>query len=292
MELIYRYDPLRPLELRRPKDAQAAIGELLSGNRRLVTFVRHMQDAMVDGQASVDQVQHVVPVDLLSLGLPFQPGLSHAQSPFACVLGCSDARVPIESIFDQSFNDLFVMRVAGNVLGAECLGSCDFAVNKLGESLKAVVVLGHTGCGAITAAVDAYLSPEDYADTGFSHSLRTLVDRIMIAVRGTAKSFERRYGHSVQKHPDYRDALIEASSYMNAAITGFDLQREIAGFIVNSTPVYYGVCDLGNMIVRDLPVRTAADGPRLAPAPQSSSEFTIMSDRLVEFMAIDHPLLT
>lgn len=291
MELIYRYDPLRPLEFRRPKDAQAAIGELLAGNRRLVTFVKHMQEAMVDGQASVDQVQHVVPVDLLSLGLPFQPGLSHDQSPFACVLGCSDARVPIESIFDQSFNDLFVMRVAGNVLGTECVGSCDFAVKKMGESLKAVVVLGHTGCGAITAAVDAYLSPEDYADTGFTHSLRTLVDRIMIAVRGTAKSFERRYGHSVQKHPDYREALIEASSYMNAAITAFDLQREIAGFVENSTPVFYGVCDLGNMIVRDLPVRTAADGPRLAPAPQSSNEFTIMSDRLVEVMAIDHPLL-
>jgi carbonic anhydrase len=290
MDLIYRYDPLRPLEFRRPRDAEGAVAELLAGNRRLVSFVRMMQSAMEDG-VSTEKLQHVRPVDLLSLGLPFQPGLSHSQSPFACVLGCSDARVPIESVFDQSFNDLFVMRVAGNVLGVECVGSCDFAVKKLGESLKAVLVLGHTGCGAVTAAVDAYLSPEDYADTGFTHSLRTLVDRIMIAVRGTAKSFERRYGHSVQKHPDYREALIEASSYMNAAITAFDLQREIAGFVENSTPVYYGVCDLGNMIVRDLPVRSPEDGPRLAPAPQSSSEFTIMSDRLVEVMGMDHPLI-
>jgi carbonic anhydrase len=290
MELIYRYDPLRPLEFRRPKDAQAAIGALLSGNRRLVSFVRQMQEAMLEGPSAVAQARHVVPVDLLSLGLPFQPGFSHDQSPFACVLGCSDARVPIESVFDQSFNDLFVMRVAGNVLGVECVGSCDFAVKKLGESLKAVVVLGHTGCGAVSAAVDAYLSPEDYADTGFTHSLRTLVDRIMIAVRGTAKSFERRYGHAVQKHPDYRDALIEASSYLNAAITAFDLHREIAGFVENATPVYYGVCDLGSMLVRDVPALTSADGPRLAPAPQSSGEFTVMSDRLVEVLAVERPL--
>ena len=81
------------------------------------------------------------------------------QAPFAVVVGCSDARVPTEMIFGQGFNDLFVIRVAGNVLGDECLGSIDFALNALSDSVKVVVMLGHSGCGAVTGAVDAYLQP-------------------------------------------------------------------------------------------------------------------------------------
>ena len=72
------------------------------------------------------------------------------QAPFAVVIGCSDARVPTEMIFGQGFNDLFVIRVAGNVLGDVCLGSIDFAVEALSESVKLLVVLGHSGCGAVT----------------------------------------------------------------------------------------------------------------------------------------------
>ena len=102
------------------------------------------------------------------------------------MLGCSDARVPIELIFDQSPNDLFVVRVAGNVLGVECLGSIDYAVANLGKSLKLVVVLGHTTCGAVSAAVDSYLAPKNYAEIAFTHALRSLVDRIQTAVRGAA----------------------------------------------------------------------------------------------------------
>ena len=68
-------------------------------------------------------------------------------APFAVVVGCSDARVPTEMIFGQGFNDLFVIRVAGNVLGDVCLGSIDFAVNALSESVKVVVMLGHSGTG-------------------------------------------------------------------------------------------------------------------------------------------------
>ena len=80
-------------------------------------------------------------------------------APFAVVVGCSDARVPTEMIFGQGFNDLFVIRVAGNVLGDECLGSVDYALNALSDSVKVLIVLGHSGCGAVTAAVDAYLKP-------------------------------------------------------------------------------------------------------------------------------------
>src|SRR6185369_12141009 len=139
----------------------------------------------------------VVPCCPVSLGLPLWRGAVATQQPYAIVLGCSDARVPIEPIFDQSFNDLFVIRIAGNVLGTECLGSVDFAVRHFADSLKLVVVLGHTGCGAVSAAVETYLSPKDYADIAFTHALRSLVDRIMIAVRGAANAIQHVCGQSV-----------------------------------------------------------------------------------------------
>ena len=283
MELIYRYDPYRPISIKRPADAEAAIRNLVTGNRRLVEQIHNMQQAAI-GDDSAPQ-QTVVPVDLVALGLPFLPGTPSDQAPFALVLGCSDARVPIESIFDQSFNDLFVVRIAGNVLGTECLGSFDFAVRHLGSSLKATVVLGHTGCGAVGAAVDAYLSPNDYADIAFSHPLRSLVNRIMIAVRGTANAFDRRYGHSIHRHPDYRAALVEASAYLNAAITAYDLQREVIAFSDNAIEVYYGVCDIGTMLVRGCPIHGQPNEPELRPAPCNGDELIALAKELVEIIA-------
>ena len=72
------------------------------------------------------------------------------QTPFAALLGCADARVPLELVFSRSANDAFAVRVAGNVLGAECVGSLDFAVTQL-PSIRVVAVVGHTGCGAVGA---------------------------------------------------------------------------------------------------------------------------------------------
>ena len=181
MDFIYRYDPYRAVTVDRPKDAESAVQTLLEGNLRTVKFVAQLQDALV-GTAGPDEV--VAPIDLISMGLPILPGTAVDQQPFALVLGCSDARAPVEQIFDQAFNDLFVVRIAGNVLGTECVGSFDYAARSFGRSLQLIVVLGHNGCGAVTAAVDGYLNPNDYGDIVFTHALRSLVDRIMIAVRG------------------------------------------------------------------------------------------------------------
>src|SRR6478736_1289441 len=75
------------------------------------------------------------------------------QRPFAIVLGCSDSRTPIEILFDQGFGDLFVVRIAGNIVAPSVVGSIEFAASQFGTRL--VVVMGHTGCGAVGATVRA-----------------------------------------------------------------------------------------------------------------------------------------
>lgn len=80
-------------------------------------------------------------------------GLRNGQRPFAVILGCSDSRVPPELVFDQSFGDLFVIRLAGNLIAPGVAGSIQYAYQHLGTSL--LVVLGHEGCGAVKAALDA-----------------------------------------------------------------------------------------------------------------------------------------
>ena len=104
--------------------------------------------------------------------------LVEGQNPFAVILGCSDSRVPAEIVFDQGLGDLFVIRVAGNIVASSQVGSVEFAVEAFGTRL--VVVLGHSGCGAIQATVDAVRRPEGDP----SPNLRSIVDRIRPAVEG------------------------------------------------------------------------------------------------------------
>ena len=97
------------------------------------------------------------------------------QTPFAVVLGCSDSRVPTEIIYDQQAGDLFVIRVAGNVVEAGTLGSIEYAINHL--KTRVVVVMGHEGCGAVQAAM------QDEAERSFeSHYIQFLIDRIVPSV--------------------------------------------------------------------------------------------------------------
>jgi carbonic anhydrase len=107
----------------------------------------------------------------------WRAGLAGSQHPFATILGCSDSRVPLEPLFDQGFGDLFVIRVAGNVVAVDELGSIEYAANHLG--VRFVLVLGHEQCGAVTAA----LSSE--ADRSHETSdIQTLLGRIEPALEG------------------------------------------------------------------------------------------------------------
>jgi len=104
--------------------------------------------------------------------------LAAGQAPFAIVLGCSDSRVPAEIVFDQGLGDLFVIRVAGNIVAPSQVGSVEFAAERFETRL--VLVLGHSSCGAIVATLEQLQRPS----TEQSPGLRSIVDRIRPAVEG------------------------------------------------------------------------------------------------------------
>jgi carbonic anhydrase len=126
--------------------------------------------------------------------------LAAGQDPFAIVLGCSDSRVPAELVFDQGFGDLFVIRVAGNIVAPSQVGSVEFAAARFGTRL--VLVLGHTQCGAITAALEEL---EGRASEE-SRNLRSIVDRVRPAVEGALAA--------AGPAPD-REALVHAAVRAN-----------------------------------------------------------------------------
>lgn len=102
--------------------------------------------------------------------------LATRQEPFAIILGCSDSRVPAELVFDQGLGDLFVIRVAGNIVAPSQVGSVEFAAAKFRTRL--VVVLGHSQCGAIVATLEELQRPTENQ----SPNLRSIVDRVRPAV--------------------------------------------------------------------------------------------------------------
>ena len=102
--------------------------------------------------------------------------LATGQQPFAIILGCSDSRVPAEIVFDQGLGDLFVIRVAGNIVAPSQIGSVEFSAEQHGARL--VVVLGHTQCGAILATIDQLARPREDQ----SRNLRSIVDRVRPSV--------------------------------------------------------------------------------------------------------------
>src|SRR6476646_5498876 len=101
--------------------------------------------------------------------------LATGQEPFAVILGCSDSRVPVEIVFDQGLGDLFVIRVAGNIVAPSLIGSVEFAAQRFGTRL--VVVLGHSRCGAVLAALE-----EGPPAEGQSRNLNSIVERVRRAI--------------------------------------------------------------------------------------------------------------
>lgn len=135
----------------KPPPAGEALERLRVGNRR---FAQHLSD-MEDRPAAAGRLE-----------------LLDGQNPVAIVLGCSDSRVPVEIVFDQNLGDLFVIRVAGNIIAPSLVGSVEFAASKFGTRL--VVVLGHSRCGAVLSTIEEIgRDPESQ-----SPNLKAIVDRI------------------------------------------------------------------------------------------------------------------
>jgi carbonic anhydrase len=136
--------------------AREALQRLHEGNQRYIKNVRSV-DSMLSHSRRGD------------MGL---------QSPFAIVLGCSDSRAPAEIVFDQGLGDLFVIRVAGNIVAPSQIGSVEFAALRFGTRL--VVVMGHTQCGAIDATIEAVTSEHDPA----SSNMMSIVSRVRPGIEG------------------------------------------------------------------------------------------------------------
>ena len=135
--------------------AREALERLREGNRRFVSGVRSR-----DTLASETRRKE----------------LAAGQEPFAIVLGCSDSRVPAEIVFDQGLGDLFVIRVAGNIVASSQIGSVEFAAERFSTPL--VVVLGHSRCGAVLATLEELMRPKENQ----SRNLRSIVDRVRPSV--------------------------------------------------------------------------------------------------------------
>jgi carbonic anhydrase len=135
--------------------AVEALTQLSEGNRRFVANLRGADPFLTPARRAQLTIQ---------------------QQPFAIILGCSDARVPAEIVFDQGLGDLFVIRVAGNIVAPSQVGSVEFAAERFGTRL--VVVLGHSQCGAILATLEEIRRPNETQ----SRNLRSIVDRVRPSV--------------------------------------------------------------------------------------------------------------
>lgn len=168
--------------------ALEALERLREGNRRFTSGVR-----------SIDTLRSQTRLGDLVAG----------QEPFAVILGCSDSRVPVEIVFDQGLGDLFVIRVAGNIVAPSQIGSVEFAAQRFGTRL--VVVLGHTRCGAVQATLEELQQP----NTQPSRNLSSIVDRIRPSVEGLLAT-ELRHDH---------EALAQQAILANVRVSANDLRH-------------------------------------------------------------------
>ena len=138
--------------------------------------------------------------------------LVDGQAPFAIILGCSDSRAPAELIFDQGLGDLFVIRVAGNIVAPSLVGSVEFAATKFATRL--VVVLGHTQCGAIFATLDELRRPAENQ----SPNLKSIVNRVR-------PSIEALLSENSQADLRDTDALVRKAVRANVSASVQQLQH-------------------------------------------------------------------
>ena len=218
-----------------------------------------------------EEPRYVVQCNGLEVGMVRKQGGMPKQAPFAVVVGCSDARVPTEMIFGQGFNDLFVIRVAGNVLGDVCM---ERRLRRRGAErerqgdrrARSQRMRGRD------RAVDAYLQPLKFWSKRTTPALRSILQKIFVSVREGANVLDEVWGREARHFPYFRDALIETAVCLNAAQAAFALRQEIETAGRWEIEVLYGVYNLFNHQVSmpndplaghrsQCPARACADEP-------------------------------
>ena len=180
-----------------PKNADEALARLLRGNERFVA------GSLLANHQSAD----------------WRKGLVGDQHPFATILSCSDSRVPPELLFDAGFGDLFVNRVAGNIVDTDNLGSIEYAVDHLHTPL--VLVMGHEGCGAVTAALGS-----ESEQTKEAKEIQTLLSHILPALKGIDPklSMKERIALGVEANVRRSVQMLQNSSDLKEKIEGGNLR--------------------------------------------------------------------
>lgn len=237
IQITWRYDPNEDPIAADPATAEEVRFLLQRGNR-----------AFADLGRGGDRAEYVIPVSAQELGFSEVPGVAPVQTPMVAVLGCADARVPLELVFSQSANEMFTVRVAGNVLDGACVGSIDFAITQL-SSVRLVAVVGHTGCGAVRSAVDAFLDPSAYLRLSANLPLRGIIDSLMAAVSGADDALRTTYGHERSQRPGYYEALQACAVVLNAAVAGDAVRRMFGVHLGEQLDVSFGVYDLMTRLV-------------------------------------------
>ncbi len=253
IEIRWVYDPDHPGVYPEPADATSAAALLDAGNAAFAALGVKLGQGL--------SAQTLIPLAAEDLGLGEEPGRAPKHLPFTALLGCSDARVPPEVVFSQSSNEVFTVRVAGNVLGNACVGSLDYAVAHL-PSLRLLTVLGHTRCGAVSAAVDAYLAPEGYLSMSANLPLRSIIDSLMLTVRASDAALRDAHGPRIREAACYRRVLIDVAVVLNAAGTADAVRRMFRSSLGDQLAVVFGVFDLSSRVVG------------LPSAPPSSQRWT------------------
>jgi carbonic anhydrase len=154
-------------------------------------------------------------------------------------------------------------------------------VEHLGGTLKLIVVLGHSGCGALTTAVEMFLNPGDYLTLATKHSLRNILDRTLLVVQASANKLLSAFGPDVVRHAGYRQALIEASIVTNAALAAYSIQQEFESIERTDMRAVYGVYLLETREVW-APRLGDAKGIGLAAAPHDLAGFTDLGNAVVQ----------
>lgn len=261
IDFIYRYRPDDPKPFFAPDDWRSAAMFLEAGNALIVRFF----NACARGHFNEGSGPPII--ELSHTEIADQPigedGLP-TQMPFAVMLGCADARVPTELLFGQEFNDIFNIRVAGNILAEEGIGSLLYALRNFtpdpqhpqSRSLKLAGVLGHRGCGAVRATIKTFQSGPAAAKV-FGDPIGSIITKIAAPPMAVAAELiDEHFGTNASADPAHLNELVEMVVYLNAAWSAHEMQGWVTREgpdVANRVGVVYGVFDPETFRVHALP---------------------------------------